>query len=138
MEISARGYCNRPETKISNSGKQYSKFTLGVKQKKAAYGDKPEQVTWANFFVTDMGNQTPPQDKSFVEVKGYLTVREYEKDGQKRVSLEVYATQVVSADSNGNAGMGNATPAQPGKGVGTGSGQQAQSSQPPWDEELPF
>ncbi len=98
MELEARGYANRCETKTSAKGKVYSKFSLGVKQKEKAWGDKPESVTWANFEVTDFSGQQPPDEKAFVTVKGYLKVREYVKDGVKRQALEITATQVDIAE----------------------------------------
>ncbi len=93
--IEARGYANRSETKTSKGGKVYSTFSLGVKQKEKAFGDKPESVTWMNLQVTDFSGQQPPEEKAFVTVKGYLKERKYTKDGQQRTSLEVVATEVV-------------------------------------------
>lgn len=95
--IEVRGYVNRPEAKESKGGKKYSTFNLGVKQKEKAFGSKPESVTWANFQVTDFNNSSPPAEKAYVTVKGYLKVREYEKDGIKRSSLEVTAKELEVA-----------------------------------------
>ncbi len=94
MELSARGYANQSQVKTSKGGKVYSQFSLGVKQKEKAFGDKPESVTWANIQVTDFSGNEPPPEKSYVTVKGYLKVRQYEKDGQKRQSLDLVATEV--------------------------------------------
>ncbi len=114
MELEARGYANRCETKTSGKGKVYSKFSLGVKQKEKAWGDKPESVTWANFEVTDFSGQPPPDEKAYVTVKGYLKVREYVKDGVKRQSLEITATNVDIAEPL----AGNAPPAKSPSGAG--------------------
>lgn len=87
-----RGYVSKPEAKTSAGGKAYSKFVLGVKQKQ-----KDGSVTWGNYFVTDFKNASPPAAKAFVTLKGYLTLREYEKDGQKRTSVEVNAQELEVA-----------------------------------------
>jgi hypothetical protein len=97
--IEARGYVNRPESKVSKSGKHYSKFSLSVKQKEKAYGDLPERITWMNLYVTDFNNASPPTEKAFVTVKGYLKTREYEVEGNKRSGLEVNATEIEVAPS---------------------------------------
>lgn len=99
--VEFQGYVNRPEAKTSKNGKSFSKYTVGVKQKDKAYGDKPETVTWANFFVTDFENSSPPPEKSFVRITGYLKVVEKETNGAKRTFLEVTAktVEVVGNDS---------------------------------------
>lgn len=102
-QIEARGYANRVETKVLPSGKVKTTFSLGVKQKEKAYKDRPEKITWANFNVTDWRGGTIPE-KSYVTLTGYLTVREYEKDGQKRQALEINATSIEVADSLGGSG----------------------------------
>jgi hypothetical protein len=93
VKLEARGYANQVQVKTSKSGKTYTQFGLGVKQKEKAWGDKPESVTWANFNVTDFGGTDVP-DKSFVTVSGYLKVREYVKDGTKRQALDLVAESV--------------------------------------------
>lgn len=94
--IEARGYVNHLEVKTSKGGNTYQTFSLGVKQKKKAYGSQPEQITWANFQVTDFGG-TELADRNYVTVKGYLTVKDVEKDGSKRTFLEVKATEIEVA-----------------------------------------
>lgn len=92
--IEVQGYVQRPEAKKSKGGKEYVQFGLGVKQKEKAFGDRPETVTWANFNVSDFNTGTPLPPKSYVRVTGFLKVREYEKDGQKRTSLDIVAKTV--------------------------------------------
>lgn len=92
--IEIRGYVSRPEVKTSKAGKPRAEYTVGVKQVEKAFGDRPESVTWANFRVTHFGASEAPPEKAYVTVNGFLKVREYEKDGQKRTSLEVNAQNV--------------------------------------------
>lgn len=92
--VEIQGYVQRPQTKTTKGGKTYVQFGVGVKQKEKAYGDRPEKVTWGNYNVTDWKAQSPLAEKTYVRVKGYLTVREYEKDGQKRTALDVNAQEV--------------------------------------------
>lgn len=100
MEIEARGYANKIESKTSRGGRTFRTFSLGVKQKEKAFGNKPEQVTWANFRVTDFSS-SPLEERAYVTVKGQLKVRDYEdKDGNKRQSLEIITSSVEAPDSN--------------------------------------
>lgn len=96
MDIEARGYANHVNQKTSKAGKPYQTFSLGVKQKEKAFGDRPETVTWANLQVTDFTG-ADVADRAYVTIKGRLKVREYEKDGQKRQALEVFANEVEVA-----------------------------------------
>lgn len=92
--VELRGYVSRPEIKTSKAGKARAEYTVGVKQVEKAWGDRPESVTWANFRVTDFKATEAPPEKSYVTVSGFLKVREYEKDGQRRQALEVNAQTV--------------------------------------------
>lgn len=96
MQVEARGYASKIQSKVSKAGATRTEFRLGVKQKKKAYGDRPEEITWANFQVTDFQG-TEVSEKAYVTVKGRLTVREYEIEGQKRTSLEIVADEVEVA-----------------------------------------
>lgn len=111
-ELSARGYVSNPEAKITRGGKPYSTFTLGVKQK-SNDRDGQEVVTWGNYRVTDWNNASPPPNKAFVTLKGYLTVREYQtQDGRKGQSLDVKATELEVAPPRGtpDTDTGNGDP----------------------------
>jgi len=97
--IDVRGYANKVEAKKTKGGKPFVSFSLGVKQKEKAYGDKPESVTWANFFVNDYSDHAPvPPEKAFVTVQGYLKVQEKVVDGVKRTYLLINATSVQFED----------------------------------------
>lgn len=109
--IEVQGYVQRPEAKKSKGGREYVQFGLGVKQKEKAWGDRPETVTWANFQVQDFSTGTPLPAKTYVKVTGYLKVREYEKDGQKRQSLDIVAKEVVDlSDGKSDAAEPEPTP----------------------------
>lgn len=96
--IEARGYANKVTVKTSKAGKVYKTFSLGVKQKEKAWGDRPEVITWANFAVTDF-SETEVPERSYVTVKGYLNVREFtDASGAKRQSLDVNATEIEVAE----------------------------------------
>ena len=56
-----------------------------------------EEITWAWYNVTDWNNASPPAEKAYVTVKGYLDLVETEKDGVKRTFAEVKATSVEVA-----------------------------------------
>lgn len=89
-DISVRGYVKRPTTKTGQRG-PYSTFTLSekVKDPKAEKGFR-----YAFYSVTDFNNAEPPPDGAYVTVGGYLKPREYEKDGVKRLSLDVVAQKL--------------------------------------------
>lgn len=110
--VEARGYVNRPEAKTTGSGQAFSVFNLGVKQKKKSK-DGQETVTWANYRVTDWNNSSPPPEKAYVTVKGYLTVEEVEKNGRHYTNLQVKATELEVApplEGGSNSGGGSAEP----------------------------
>ncbi len=101
--IEAKGYVARPQAKTSGNGKQYSTFTLNVPQKdKQKDGSVKKSYAFLN--VTDFKNSSPPPDGAYVTLKGYFSVREYEKDGAKRQSLDVNAQELeVSPPRDGGA-----------------------------------
>ncbi len=100
--IEARGYVNKPSSKKTKAGAGFSTFTLAVKQKNKVDGQLVE--TKAYFQVTDWKNGTAPEESAFVTVKGYLNVRDYEKDGQKRISLDINAQDIEVAPPLPGAG----------------------------------
>lgn len=85
--IEVKGYANKPSNKTNDRG-VIGKFTLAerVKQQDGTYKRAYYNVT--------VFNREAPADGSFVTVKGYMKVREYEKDGQKRQSLDVVAQEL--------------------------------------------
>ncbi len=123
MDITAKGYVSNGETKVSKAGASYNKFTVGVKQKQKAYGDKPEVITWANLQVTDMSGGPLPPAKAYVTIEGRLTARDFEQNGVKRTALEVF-TKSVSV----------APPFENGASTGSSVAAPKAASKEPWDD----
>jgi hypothetical protein len=86
-EITVRGYVNYLETKTSQSGNTYKRFKLGVQQKRKGPGgvEVKDKLT---FNCTDFGNDTP-EEGSYVELHGYLTIYPWSKDGKSGTNLDV-------------------------------------------------
>lgn len=93
--ITVRGYVNRPETRTV-SGKKLGKFTLSEKVK----DPKSEKGHYRVFWNVDVWEQDPPEEGSYVEVCGYLKVRQYEHNGVKRQSLDIKANDIVTPEKN--------------------------------------
>lgn len=85
--IEVKGYANKPSIRKNDRG-TIGKFSLAERQKQS---DGTYKRVYYNVSVFD---KDPPADGSFVTVKGYLKVREYEKDGGKRQSLDVVAQEM--------------------------------------------
>jgi len=92
-KVEVRGYVNKPQAKTTAGEKAYSSFFLNVKQK--GYKDKP--ATYASYSVTDWKNASPPPEGSYVTISGWLEVRQFEKGGVKRQSLDINATELTVA-----------------------------------------
>ncbi len=133
--IEARGYINKPEVKMSAAGKPRVTFTLAVKQKEKAFGDRPEKVTKAFFNCTQFGASEAPADGSYGTVKGYLNVREYETNGQKRQALDVTVQEIEMAPPL--AGNGGAPAKATSKPASLEKPAKAPAGQP-WDDDMPF
>lgn len=89
--IEAKGYVNKPVVREAN-GKKFATFTLAERQL-----DRNKQPHKVFYNVTDFKSDTAPEESSFVTVKGYLNVRDYEKDGVKRQSLDISAQSIEVA-----------------------------------------
>lgn len=99
-DISVRGYVGKPQSKSSSKG-PFSTYTLKerIKDPKAEKGFR-----YAFFNVTDFNAEQPPEDGSFVTVKGWLKPREYEKDGVKRLVNDIIAQEVEVSPPRGGSG----------------------------------
>lgn len=86
-EITVKGYVNRPATK--GSGKKFATFTLAERQT-----DRDKNAFKVFYDVADFSTETPPEESSFVTVRGYLNIRNYEKDGVKRQALNITAKSI--------------------------------------------
>jgi len=88
-----------PEVKMVNGDKTVATFSIGVN---SGFGDNKKTdfvpiVVW-NKLAEICGNNLIKGRKVLVE--GRLSIREYEKDGQKRRVAEVVAQNVEFLDSN--------------------------------------
>lgn len=83
--IEVRGYVSKPTQKSGGKG-PFSTFTLSekIKDPKAPNGSRR-----AFYSVTDFNNEQPPEEGSYVVVKGWLKPREYEQNGNKRLSNDI-------------------------------------------------
>ncbi len=139
-----------PEMRYTPSGRPVTEFSVAVNQstKNQQTGEWVEATDW--FRVTVWGDRAERTAEQFrkgnrVFVEGRFRTREYEaKDGQKRISLEITADNVVSLearvrDEYGPGGSFNA-PAVGFAGGGDAPVRQTRPSAPSDDEldDLPF
>jgi hypothetical protein len=98
-EISVSGYCNKPEAVTSKGGKAYSKFTLASKQKNGKDADGSERApTKVYYDVIDFVNSSPPEESSYITVKGWFKVKDYvTKDGRPGKNLEINCQELTVA-----------------------------------------
>lgn len=110
--IEARGYINRFEKKVSAGGKEFSKFTLSVQQKRK---DKSGQMVTEKVYFTcvDFSGKEPPglhmSDRNeltaYVGLKGYLTVTNWVKDGKGGANLDVTVTEYQEQEQRAPAAV---------------------------------
>jgi single-strand DNA-binding protein len=137
-----------PEMRYTPSGRPVTEFSVAVNQstKNQQTGEWVEATDW--FRVTVWGDRAERTAEQFrkgnrVFVEGRFRTREYEaRDGQKRISLEITADNVISleARSRDDEGSFGATAGGPGSGPGAGGGGGESVSPrrpaPPRDDEL--
>ncbi len=105
-EIQARGYVNKPETKMSKGGHAYNKFTLAVKQKrKGPDGVVIEEKIYLN--CLDFSGGSCPDESSYTGVKGYLTVSTYDRNGKTGVNLDVTVKEYEELEQLAPKGKAN-------------------------------
>ena len=139
-----------PEMRYTPSGRPVTEFSVAVNQstKNQQTGEWVEATDW--FRVTVWGDRAERTAEQFrkgnrVFVEGRFRTREYEaRDGQKRISLEITADNVISLeararDEDGQAGSFNA-PAGGFGGGGDAPVRPTRSSAPSDDDldDLPF
>ncbi len=105
-EITVKGYVNKPKT-VSGSKGDFSVFTLAEQQK-----DRKGEKFRVFYNVQDFKSAEPPAESAFVTVRGYLNVREYEKDGIKRQSLDISAQNIDVAPPKDGAAKDSADTAK--------------------------
>lgn len=92
-KITLKGYLNKPTTRTSGKGREYVTYSIRAKTGKDSNGNP----THAYFNCMDFTGNAPPADGSFVTLTGGLNPRPYDKDGEKRVSLDVFVDSVEAA-----------------------------------------
>lgn len=136
-----------PEMRYTPSGRPVTEFSVAVNQstKNQQTGEWVEATDW--FRVTVWGDRAERTAEQLrkgnrVFVEGRFRTREYEaRDGQKRVSLEITADNVISLEARVRDEEGGAFSAPSGGfGGGGGGGGEAvrpvRGSQPPRDDDL--
>lgn len=152
--VSFTGNVVRPDLKFSGAGQAYYTFSVAEnhRRKNRDSGQYEESgTTW--WRVTFFGNKlfTPEAlaeavgDGAFVLVEGRSESREYEKDGEKRTSLEVVANNVGIMPKAPKDGAPRQQPAGAPQGAQWGGNQQAPAqwgNQPQngqqWGQPAPF
>jgi single-strand DNA-binding protein len=137
------GYLGRdPEIRYTPDGTAVCNFSIATSEKKKDRGgDMQEQTTW--FRVTVWRNQAEAVHKYLtkgrqVYVEGRLRQEEFtDRDGNKRMALEVTATDVQFLGSPRDEG-GGAPSSRPGGGQSSPSRYDAPEPDDARDEDIPF
>jgi single-strand DNA-binding protein len=127
-----------PEVKYTNSGTAVAKMAVAVNRVWMRDGQKQEEVDFIPVVVWD--KQAENCEKylskgSAVIVEGRISVRSYEKDGQKRYATEIVA-QTVQFLGGGDKGEKSHSKGS-GKGFQEGF-QEASGNLPEEDADIPF
>ena len=122
-----------PETRVTQSGKSVTTFTLAVDRKSAKDGNGPKVdfipiVAWEKLAELTGNNLSKGRR---ISIEGNMQVRSYEgQDGIKRYVTEVVAREVEFLDSKNSQGQGTTEPPSDCGAGGFGT--------PVDDEEIPF
>ncbi|MDP2350093.1 MAG: single-stranded DNA-binding protein [Chloroflexota bacterium] len=129
-----------PEMRYTPSGRPVTEFSVAVNQstKNQQTGEWVEATDW--FRVTVWGDRAERTAEQFhkgnkVFVEGRFRTREYEaRDGQKRISLEITADNVISLDARvrdeEGAGSFVGPSDGPGPGAAPGGGEGVRPTRP--------
>jgi len=133
-----------PEMRYTPNGRPVTEFSVAVNQstKNQQTGEWVEATDW--FRVTVWGDRAEKTAEQFrkgnrVFVEGRFRTREYEaRDGQKRISLEITADNVVSLEARvrDEDGAGGSFNAPAGGFGGAEPVRPTRSSSPPSDDDL--
>jgi single-strand DNA-binding protein len=137
---------NDPEVKYMPSGNAVANVSLATTEswKDKSSGDRQEKTEWHRvvFFgkLAEIAGEYLKKG-SQVYVEGRLQTREWEKDGVKRYSTEIIASDMqMLGGRGGSGGTGDYDNAPSQSRQGSGGGQQApsRSPEPDFDDEIPF
>ena len=136
-----------PEMRYTPSGRPVTEFSVAVshRSRDAQTGEwQDDQTDW--YRVTVWGDRAERTAEQFrkgnkVFVEGRFRTREYEaRDGQKRVSLEITADNVISLDARVRGDDEAGSFGAPSGGFGGGGGGESvrptRPSAPPRDDDL--
>jgi single-strand DNA-binding protein len=136
-----------PEMRYTPNGRPVTEFSVAVSHRSR----DPQTGEWADdqtdwYRVTVWGDRAERTAEQFrkgnkVFVEGRFRTREYEaKDGQKRVSLEITADNVISLDARVRDEEGGGSFAAPSSGfagsTGGGAVKPTRPAAPPRDDDL--
>ena len=88
-----------PETRTTQTGKEVTTFSIGVNEYyTAANGEQQQLTTWVRCVAWGTWARVAATLKkgSFVEVKGKLRVRTYQKDGKTQYATEINVNDIAS------------------------------------------
>ena len=94
---------NAPELKTTSNGKQVAKFSIAVNEKRGG----ADKTDWFNITAWEKTAEACAKylvKGSKVCVQGRLQTGSYEKDGIKRYTTDIIATQVEFLSSKGKDG----------------------------------
>ena len=89
-DISVRGYVNRPKTDKAGE-KQVLRFSVSEAYKDKKTGNK----TYGFYNCTIWDPKIELKDGQYVTMTGRLKQRQYEKDGVKRISMDVNVDTIL-------------------------------------------
>ncbi len=137
------GYLGRdPEIRYSPQGMAVCNFSIATTEKRKDRAGEPQDVTtW--FRVTSFGKQAETANQYLAKgrqvfVEGRLRQEEYtDREGNRRQSLEVTATEIHFLSPRGEGGTGSAASSGGSAGESkTNDDEPTQGGRP--DEEIPF
>ncbi len=139
------GNCgNEPEQRFMNNGSAVTRVSVATSEnwKDKESGERRERTEWHRvvFFgrLAEIAKEYLRKG-SKVYIEGSLRTSSYEKDGIKRYSTEIIASDMQMLDSRGGAeqGAGGGGYAEDGWGQG-GGGSTAPREMEPMEDEIPF
>ena len=143
-KITIVGYLGRdPQIRYTPQGLAVCDFSIATSERRGGGADSQEITTW--FKITVWGKQAETANQYLakgrqVYIEGRLRQEEYtDREGLKRTSLTVTASDVQFLTPKGNdEGGGGSAPRPSGGGGNSAPQQQNDSHDGPSDEDIPF
>ena len=142
-----------PETRYTSAGQAVCNFTLATDETyKDRNGERQKRTEWHRIVVWGKQAEIAQQylhKGSLIFVEGRIQTRQWDdREGQKRTTMEIVATNFRMLGGRGEGGMAAGASAGAGAGVGAGemepqaSAAAAGAEEPPSteisDEDIPF